>query len=103
MMAGDGGDARGFSQMRTTTNLNQNYMKNHLVAAPPQKGHRSCSGERVLRRRTPANYGNSPTINPRMQERYPKMRNLTRIARMCSARAMVAGIECTIKNSNEVL
>jgi hypothetical protein len=42
-------------------------------------------------------------INPRMQERYPKMRNLTRIARMCSARAMVAGIECTLKNSSEVL
>jgi hypothetical protein len=38
-----------------------------------------------------------------MQERYPKMRNLTRIARMCSVRVMVAGIECTIKNSGEVL
>jgi hypothetical protein len=38
-----------------------------------------------------------------MQERYPKMRNLTRIARMCSERAIVAGIECTIKNSGEVL
>jgi hypothetical protein len=38
-----------------------------------------------------------------MQERYPEVRNLTRVARMCSKRAMVARIECTIKNSSEVL
>jgi hypothetical protein len=49
----DGG-AGGFPRTHEFRGSNQNAMGNQKAAAPPPNGHRSCSGEHLLRQRTVA-------------------------------------------------
>jgi hypothetical protein len=99
----NGGDAQRLPRTRGVAKSNRETMLNQIVVAPRLNGHRSLSGDLLLRWCTPVIYRARATGDAKHKERCLEMHKLTRILPISSTAMIDDGNKLGFAISGEML